>query len=154
MMNKEKLPDYAPQKLEQVCLELGIRMLILFGSRARHDGRLKPDSDLDLGLLFHTETSFELYGQCFDRLADVFPGYSLDLGFLHQADPLFRYEVFRDGRLLYGDEMDFLEYRAFAFRDYIDSKDLRDLEATLFHRKMLFIQNELNTAQEKTNGPD
>ena len=28
-MNREKLPDYPARKLEQVCRELGIRLLIL-----------------------------------------------------------------------------------------------------------------------------
>lgn len=36
---------------------------------------------------------------------------------------------------------DFLEYKAFAFRDFLDSEDLRALEEKLFQKKMAFIRD-------------
>lgn len=84
----------------------------------------------------------DIHGQ----LTRAFPGDSIDLAFLRNVDPLFRWEIVRDGRLLWGDPVDFLEYRAFAFRDYVDSADLRALERALFLKKMAMIHRVLDAA--------
>lgn len=143
-MNLPNLPAYSQEQLRQACSELEIRLLILFGSRARIDHRVKPESDLDLGVLFRPGIDPKRFGRCFGVLTEVFPGSFLDIGFLNQTDSLFRFEVVREGVLLFGEEMDFLEYKAFAFRDYFDSQDLRDLEEKLFQRKMTYVRTELN----------
>jgi hypothetical protein len=62
---------------------------------------------------------------------------------LENADPLFRHEVMSLGILLWGDEDDFANYRAYAYRDFIDSADLRRLERRLMERKMELIRREL-----------
>lgn len=137
--------SYDQENLEQICSELEIRLLILFGSRATR--RLKPsaESDLDLAVLFQPGRDLKQIGQCWTKLSDIFEGQVLDLAVLNSADPLFRYEVLRDGILLYGDEDDFLEYKAFAFRDFVDSQDLRNLEEKLFQKKMQYIRDQLQT---------
>ena len=66
----------------------------------------------------------------------------LDVTDLSRADPLLRREIMFRGTLLFGDEMDFLAYKAFAFRDYIDSQDLRDLEEEQFRKKIRFIREQ------------
>lgn len=150
-MNSPNLPAYSQEQLRLVCSELRIRLLILFGSRAQVDRTIQPESDLDLGILLYPGDQKPHLGLYVDRLADIFPGSLLDIGFLNQTDPLFRFEVVREGILLFGEEMDFLEYKAFAFREYIDSKDLRDLEEELFQRKMAYIQEELNKSRKEAD---
>lgn len=152
-MHSQNLPTYSHEQLRLICLDLEIRLLILFGSRARTGQRVQPESDLDLGVLFRPGVEDLRFTLCLDRLSEVFPGYSLDLGFLNQADPLFRFEVVQEGVLLYGEEMDFLEYKAFDFRDFMDSKDLRNLEKKLFEQKMAYILKELNREGIQGNGP-
>jgi uncharacterized protein len=83
---------------------------------------------------------------CHEALADVFPDAPLDLVLLPDADPLFRWEITRAGVLLWGDPLDFLEYRAFAYRDFVDSAGLRALERVLFEKKMALIRERLNAA--------
>ncbi len=46
----------------------------------------------------------------------------------------------RAGVLLWGDVDDFLEYKVFAYRDFVDSADLRELEEALFRKKMAYIR--------------
>ena len=58
----------------------------------------------------------------------------LDLKSLNRVDPFFRYEVVRDGQLLYGDPTDYEDYKAYAFRAFEDSKDLRELERVLIEK--------------------
>jgi hypothetical protein len=43
-----------------------------------------------------------------------------------------------------GDPDLFFDYRAFAFRDFVDSADLRRLEHALFRRKMAWIGKQLD----------
>lgn len=73
------------------------------------------------------------------ELAEIFgdsPGRDLDLKALHGVDPFFRYEVTREGVLLYGDPADYEEFKAYAYRDYIDSADLRELERILLEKSI------------------
>lgn len=113
--------------------QLGLRMVVLFGSRAGGDVPAKWDSDVDLAVLPGAVRASLL--SVHESLAEVTTT-ELDLVWLDEADSLFRWEILRAGELLYGDIDDFLEYRAFAFRDFTDSADLRALEAELLNRKL------------------
>ena len=136
------------ERLQTFCLDLGIRLVILFGSRAKATPTAAPGSDLDVAVLPPRDwTSGEVFRKCLAEFGEVFANYDLDLVPLNNADPLFRYEIMRDGVLLYGNVDDFLEYKAFAFRDFVDSEDLRALEEKLFQKKMAFIRHELNVAE-------
>jgi hypothetical protein len=81
-----------------------------------------------------------------DALGPAFPGEQLDIALLRDADPLFRWEILERTTLLYGDIDDFLAYRAFAYRDFIDSADLRELERILSARKLERIGERLRAA--------
>lgn len=112
---------------------MGLRMVVLFGSHAGGDLSASPESDVDLAVL---------PGPVRPSIMDVHAALatatsaSLDLVWLDEADHLFRWEILRNSELLYGDIDDYLEYRAFAFRDFTDSADLRALEAELLTRKL------------------
>lgn len=121
-------------------------MLILFGSRATSPPLITPESDLDLAVLLNPEQPANRFIECIQDLFELFFLYDADIALLNYTDPLFRYEVMKDGVLLFGDLDDFLEYRAFAFRDFMDSKDLRDLEEQLYKKKMAYISKELDEA--------
>ena len=56
----------------------------------------------------------------------------LDMARIESAGALFRHEIMRVAILLYGDPDLFCEYRAYAYRDFVDSADLLALEETLF----------------------
>lgn len=55
-------------------------------------------------------------------------------------DPLFRYLVVGDGILLYGNSTDYEEFKAYAFRDYMDSYDLRNLEEQMARAKIRMLE--------------
>jgi predicted nucleotidyltransferase len=131
--------DYDPARLEAVRAKLGLKLVVLFGSRATGSPPPAPDSDLDLAVLGSRAGPPLRSWNCYQELAEVFGGVNLDLVLLHGADPLLRYEIMSRGTLLCGDSDEFLEYRAFAFRDFVDSEDLRGLERTLFRKKMGYL---------------
>ena len=138
--------NFNAEKLDRVCRNFRIRLLILFGSRATSPPLITPESDLDLAVLLNPEQPANRFIECIQDLFELFSLYDADIALLNYTDPLFRYEVMKDGVLLFGDLDDFLEYRAFAFRDFMDSKDLRDLEEQLYNKKMAYIRKELDEA--------
>lgn len=86
-----------------------LKMLILFGSRARGDTH--PNSDWDFAALYDDELRnqnlkgfkwFEIYG----ILADMFeiPDEKIDVVDLNRCSPLIAHYVARDGQLLYKQE--------------------------------------------------
>jgi len=138
---------YDPARLEAACRELGLTMLVAYGSRAGGSSMAPgPESDLDLALHGPDLGGWERMSACLGALGEVFGDYALDATFLGQADPLFRWEIMRAGRLLFGDPIRFLEYRAFAYKDFIDSADLRRVEAALFRKRMDWIREQLHAA--------
>lgn len=131
---------YDPEQLISACQQLGFQLVVLFGSRATGKPPPGPDSDIDLAVLSRPEKQL---WSCYQILEPVFTGYMLNLASLHTADPLFRYEIMHRGIRLYGDPDLFCDYRAYAYRDFIDSADLRNLEYSLFKKKMAYIAEQL-----------
>jgi predicted nucleotidyltransferase len=133
-------------ELERTCERLGVRLLMLFGSQSPGGLPPGPGSDVDLALSFGRDAARVPVLDLHEQLAPAFPGGQLDIVLLHDADPLFRWEILERATLLYGDVDEFLEYRAFAYRDFMDSADLRALERTLSDRKMKRIRERLRAA--------
>jgi len=134
------------EELERTCERLGVRLLVLFGSQSLGGLPPGPGSDVDLALSFGRGASRVSVLDLDEQLAPAFPGGQLDIVLLHDTDPLFRWEIMERATLLYGDVDAFLEYRAFAYRDFMDSADLRALERTLSDRKMKRIRERLRAA--------
>jgi len=128
-------------RLASVAAEFGLRLVVLFGSHARRSPPPGPASDVDVAVLGCERKHF---WKCHEALSEALSTHDLDLVRIEDADPLFRYEILSVGRLLLGDPDFFLDYRAFAFRDFTDSADLRRLEHALFRRKMTWIGEQLD----------
>lgn len=140
-------PDVDERRLDEACRRLGLRALVLYGSRATGTPPPSTESDLDLALRFRPGTDRPPYRELHRALGDVFPDDSLDLVVLQDADPLFRWEILREGVLLWGDPLEHLEYRAFAWRDFVDSADLRRLERVLFGKKLAYVRERLRASR-------
>lgn len=129
------LTNIQKQVLKKVGHYHNLRFIILHGSRARNSPR--KGSDLDIAILGKNLITFDETLEIHDELGRVLGDNKereLDLKTLHKVDPLFRFEVVKDGILLYGDRTEFDEFRLYALRDYIDSYDLRKLESILLKR--------------------
>lgn len=127
--------SFDDKKLVSIAEKYGLKFVILHGSYAT--ARSRPDSDIDIAVLGKRPLSFAEQLRLYGELATVFgdqPSQELDCKTLHGVDPLFRYEVTRDGRLLYGDAADYEEFKAGAYLAYEDAKPLFDLERTLMHK--------------------
>lgn len=124
--------NYNKTKLARLAKKYRLKFIILHGSYAT--GRPHKGSDLDIAVLGEKEITFDEHLKLYSALTDIFgdnPRRELDLKTLHKVDPLFRYEVVRDGVLLYGDQTDYEEFRAFTYRAFEDARPLRELEKAL-----------------------
>jgi len=129
------------QKVEEVGRKFRLKFILLHGSYATN--KMKTGSDLDIALLGEKRIEFEELLALYSDLEEIFggdPQRELDIKSLHKADPLFCYQVAKDSQLLYGDPTDFNEFKAYAFSNYFDSKDLFHLEKILIQK----FQNYLN----------
>ena len=129
-----------PDSLDSVAREFGLSLIVLFGSWAKLNPVPGKESDVDLAVL---GCSSENFWKCFSKLGDFFTENPLDLIRLEAADPLFRYEVMNQSKLIWGDPDLYCEYRSYAYRDFIDSEDLFQLENNLFIKKMKYLAEQI-----------
>lgn len=126
--------------LARVARTFQLKLVVLYGSRARRRPPPGPESDVDLAVLGCARDQF---WSCYEALIACVQSAPLDLVRLEDADPLFRWEILQEGTLLRGDPDRFAEYRAFAYRDFNDSADLFALEELLFRKRMARLEEAL-----------
>ena len=131
---------YDAEGLARVAQEMGLRLVVLFGSRSKHRPSPAPYSDVDIALLGMPEGRFQAG---VDALYGVFRDHPLDVVRLEEADPLLRHEIMHEGVLLWGEPGLFCDYRAFAYREFTDAADLFALEQALFAKKMKRLKEQL-----------
>ena len=126
------------ERIGKYAFEKGIKFIILFGSQAVGDRH--ENSDFDVAVLTTREKNLSVlknYSEILDFLSNILgiPDYRIDLTNLNKANPFLKYEVVSSGKLLYGDEDEYADYRAGAFKDYIDSQPLFHLEKYLIKKR-------------------
>ena len=132
MIDFEKLRP----KIAEIAEKKKLSLLILYGSQVT--GKARNDSDIDIVALGKNPLHFKDITDIINDFSDLLESDKIDVKSLHFTDPLFRFQVMRDGILLYGDRKNFLSFKAYAFRDYHDSKDLFVLRDLLIKKR---IQN-------------
>jgi predicted nucleotidyltransferase len=121
-------------KIKKIAEDHNLSLVILYGSQAT--GRANKDSDIDIAVLGFQPIRFEELADLNNKFAKIFQIKEIDVKLLHRTDSLFRFQVMRDGRLLYGRSQDFNSFRAYAFRDYFDSQDLLRLKEILIRKRL------------------
>ena len=142
-----KLSKLQVLQLAEFASQNSIRFIVLFGSQTQIISR--DGADFDIAVSVQGRKSFmsdlDLYSQLLDGLSTILeiPYEKIDLSDLDNANILLRYEITLKGKLLYGNEMDYLELKSFAFRDYIDAGKLNDLESLLISKRQKIISDAL-----------
>ena len=118
--------DHAREQIEKVCRERGIRLLVLFGSRAKGSGRRA--SDTDLAVLLDRRADLDERFALEDVLAKSLEVKGrLDLIVLNtlESTTLGR-EIVRTGKVLYDrDGEQWPEFASLAMRKYADFEPYR-----------------------------
>ena len=134
--------NFNADKLAGAAKKFSLKFVILHGSFAT--GLARKDSDFDIAVLGRKDVSFKQLLELDRALPGVFnfpPNMDLDLKALNKVDPLFRHEVVRDGKLLYGDPVEYEEYKAFTERAYEDARPLLDLEEHLVKKFQVHLNS-------------
>lgn len=144
-----KLSEKQGSQLAEFASQNNIRFIVLFGSQAQPRTIPRDGADFDIAVSVQGRKSFMsdfgLYSQLLDGLSTILeiPYEKIDLSDLDNANILLRYEITLRGKLLYGNELDYLELKSFAFRDYIDAGKLNDLETLLISKRQKMISDAL-----------
>jgi len=120
-------------KIKKVVKKYDLKMVLLFGSRV--SGRINFDSDVDIAYLSGRELSGKEIINLNCDFIDIFNCDKIDMVDLKRVNPFLRYEISRNSKLLFGNEIDYLKFKAFAFRSYIDHQPLFKLQDILLKRR-------------------
>ena len=140
--------DLSQKKQIKKCAEkYQLKMMILFGSRVK--GKIiHQESDFDIAYLSKKDLTGKeiIHFNC--DLIDVFHCDRIDLTNLKGVDPLLRQEIARNSQLLFGNEMDYLGFKAFAFKDYINHQPLFDLRELLIKKRHKLLKKSIYGKQK------
>ncbi len=103
----------------------GIKLLILFGSKATRTSHSK--SDTDIAVFADHKLTVKEKSDLGKIIQDKFKYNEdeIDIVDLAVASPLLRYEVAKKGKLLYGTKFDFIRFRVLAWKIYCDTAKFR-----------------------------
>ena len=117
--------------LQTACQRHDVVLAYLYGSQAR--GTPGPLSDVDVAVLFRAEMSneerFRQQLALMIEFMGIFQREDVFVADLVDATPLLRFEVYREGRLLYClDDAIRIKFMTDALRDYEDTRPLRRIQ--------------------------
>lgn len=111
--------SFNKEKIAGVAQDYKLLFVVLFGSKARQE-RENKESDLDIAVYSIQEPGYDLFKKLFSDFSNIFRGYNVDVRFLNDTDLLFRFQVVKDGVLLFGSEKDYSVYKLSIMRQYQD----------------------------------
>ena len=135
-MEKEK------QQLNKIAKKYNLKLLLLFGSQTDKES-LHQESDFDIAYLSQKELDIQKQVQLNCDLMKIFNSDKIDMVNLKKANPLLRYEIAKKNELLFGNMLDFLEFKARAFRIYVESESLFNLENRLIKRRQKLLEQSI-----------
>lgn len=104
-----------------------IKLIILFGSQAT--GNAGRKSDFDIAVLgesvLNLEEKSEIAGQMSEKLSVSED--EIDIVDLNSASPLLWQEVAVNGKLLDGNEFDFLKFKLLSWKTFLDTERFRKI---------------------------
>jgi predicted nucleotidyltransferase len=135
--------SFDKEELARIAKKHRLRFVILHGSYAT--GKDYAESDVDIAVVPAIQRAARDVLALFGPLSLLFKAgnrpIDLDLKSMEGTDPLFRYEVTRDGVLLFGNPADYEEYKAISARMYDDARPLFALERLLVHRYQRYLNS-------------
>ncbi len=125
-------------EVAKVAQKHNLALVILYGSQAT--GKARKGSDVDIAVLgkkpFSPEQTISLHGD-FD---DVFRVRDLDVKSLHNANSFFRYQVVKNGVLLYGDMRQYNLFKLYAIRYFQENKKMRELRDFIIKKRQEHLE--------------
>lgn len=118
--------DEITDKLGPVFKDKGLKLALLFGSAVSE--KVHKQSDIDLAFLFDNPVDILALT---NRVIRLLHTDNIDVVDLKRASPLLKFSIVKNCKLLYEREKGiFNEFYSLTFRMYVDTKKLRDAQAT------------------------
>ncbi|MCG2690396.1 nucleotidyltransferase domain-containing protein [Candidatus Parcubacteria bacterium] len=133
------------KEIEKAVKRRGVRFATLFGSRA--NGKTRQGSDLDIAVLDEQKETHQRYGDLFNDFSKIFKGHNVDLRMIKGSEPVFLYNTLMKGKFLGGNKQDFYNYRAFAYKNYVDSKPLFELKTKLLLKRQKLLNQTIKNVR-------
>lgn len=115
------------RKLTKISEKFGLSLVIVFGSYA--SGKTHQSSDLDIAVKIKDQSQIvKIFLDLNCELQELFPKNKIDLAFINHADPLFLKKISEQCILIFGNETDFNEFKAYAYKRFIDHKKYLEME--------------------------
>lgn len=124
-----------------------VDFVVLFGSQK--NGKTHKNSDLDIAVMSGEKETYRKFGMLFNELSKIFKGYNVDLRFIKGSEPVFLYSALVEGKFLAGDIMEFYHQRAFAYKNFIDSKSLFELKEKLLSKRQKQLNKNINGCKKR-----
>ena len=126
------------QEINKIGKKYNLQLAVIYGSFAKDKDHKR--SDLDIAVLGKGKLNFQTVLDLYSKLSNILKNVDIDLKSLHRTDPFFRYQVMRDSILIYGDPLEYHNFKAYVFRAYMDSRDLLRLERTLSEKTISYLR--------------
>ncbi|MBI5614563.1 nucleotidyltransferase domain-containing protein [Candidatus Gottesmanbacteria bacterium] len=139
-MNDAVITSKQKELIQKIVLKHGLDFVVFYGSLARQV-HVSRDADIDLGLYRRGGIDADEYLALSFELQKVFFGKALDIKLLHDVDPLFRFEVMKNGILIAGNTEKFQEYYLYAYRDYQEAQPLYVLMKRMQEKRQKKLEN-------------
>lgn len=121
------------KSLKNIAKKYSLSFIILFGSLAKN--RARQESDVDLAIFEKKPLTLNKELLLRKELFEIFKRES-DLAFIRKAEPLLLGQIAQYGKLLYGDEKRFKEFRVYAMKQNLDFEPYFKLQEKLIRRKL------------------
>jgi len=138
-MTTNSLNSPSAVQLQTLARQFGVRALVLFGSVAR--GTSREGSDIDIAVLLERQLKGERRRQLWAALSQLFSR-DVDLTVLNHAEPLVRFRVACEGKILFVADGDAWEtWKSYAVRQYWDTEKFREALKSYLSRRVEEIRN-------------
>lgn len=131
------------QKIKQIGEKYNLNLFLLFGSQVKGKKNLHQESDFDVAYLSKKKLTGKEQIELNCDLMNIFESDRIDMVNLKNVNSFLRQEIAKNNQLLFGDELDYLEFKAFAFRDYIDHQSLFDLQNILMEKRHQLLKEKI-----------
>jgi predicted nucleotidyltransferase len=125
---------FDPKRLADLAHRHGLRLVVLFGSRAT--GHVHAQSDVDLAVSADRPLEPARLANLISELEALVPGVPVDVADLRRADPLFLRKIFETGTCLFGEPGAFDAERLRALHRYEDYRPFMKLERESVQRAL------------------
>ena len=121
-------------KFKKIAQKFNLKLIILFGSLAKNIANTY--SDADIAVLQKKKLSLKNELLLRKEFFNIFKK-EIDLVFLQSLGPLMLGQIAKDGKLLYGDEKEFKNFKIYAAKTRIDFEPYFKLQEKLIKKQLL-----------------